>query len=150
MARLEHYNIRTLDLQATIRFYEDIIGLKSGPFPGTSDRGAWLYDESDTPVVHVVSYEGDHAKSLGFARERMEILSPGTAMEYAGTGAIDHIAFRCDNYDAMLKLLDEKGLRYVASDFPNFHLRQIFVNDPSGVTCELNFLKPGFEGMGTV
>lgn len=150
MALLEHYNIRTLDLKATIRFYEDIIGLKTGPFPGSPGRGAWLYDESDTPVVHVVSYEGDHPKSLGFARDRMAKLSPGVEMEYRGTGTIDHIAFRCDDYDGLVERLDAVGLPYVASDFPNFPLRQIFVNDPSGVTCELNFQKPGFEGVGTV
>ena len=52
MARLEHCNIRSFDLAATIRFYEQVIGLRAGPVPGMN-RGAWLYDDSGVAVVHV-------------------------------------------------------------------------------------------------
>jgi catechol 2,3-dioxygenase-like lactoylglutathione lyase family enzyme len=153
MAVLEHYNIRTLDLAATIRFYEDIIGLKSGPYPGEPGRGAWIYDERDIPVVHVMSLEsGNDEMALKFTRDRFDKLSPGQAMETSGSGALDHVAFRCEDYDGFVARLEAQGLPYHAVSFPDFHLRQIFVNDPSGVTCELNFLKQDFaEGeMGRV
>lgn len=146
MAVLEHYNIRTLDLNATIRFYEDIIGLKSGPFPGEEGMGAWIYDDRDVPVVHVMSMErGNNDMALNFTRARLDKIAPGTEIETKGSGAVDHVAFRCDGYDGFVERLEARGLPYHAVSLPDFHLKQIFVADPSGVTCELNFLKEDFK-----
>jgi catechol 2,3-dioxygenase-like lactoylglutathione lyase family enzyme len=57
----------------------------------------------------------------------------------SGGGAIDHVAFECDDYDAMLGKIRDRGLPYRENFVPSVPLRQIFVNDPSGVTVELNF-----------
>ena len=153
MAVLEHYNIRTTDLNATIRFYEDIIGLKVGPYPGKEGMGCWIYDERDIPVVHVMNLaEGRDEMAMNFTQARLDKISPGTKIDSHGGGAVDHVAFRCDDYDGFVERLEAHSLPYHAVSFPGFHLQQIFVNDPSGVTCELNFLKVGFEEgqMGTV
>ena len=53
MTRLDHCNIRTFDLAATVEFYTNVLDLKDGDFPGPRSFGAWLYDVSDRPVVHV-------------------------------------------------------------------------------------------------
>lgn len=152
MAVLEHYNIRTTDLNATIRFYEDIVGLKVGPYPGKEGQGCWLYDERDTPVVHVMNLANGTDAAMNFTQARLDKISPGATIDARGSGAIDHVAFRCDDYEGFMERIEARQLPHHAVSFPDFHLQQIFVNDPSGVTCELNFLKQGYEDgkMGTV
>ena len=61
----------------------------------------------------------------------------------SGSGAVDHIAFRCDDYDRMIDRLRDHGLDYRSMDAPEIGLRLLFVNDPSGVTLELNFRDAG-------
>jgi catechol 2,3-dioxygenase-like lactoylglutathione lyase family enzyme len=141
MARLEHCNIRSFDLAETIRFYEDVIGLRSGPMPGRTGRGAWLYDESDVPVVHVIALDPDKREaSLAEIRDRLGELAGALDLDgMKGTGVIDHIAFRCRDHDAMVDRIEAYALPYRTFDIPDYKLRQIFVNDPSGVTLELNF-----------
>jgi len=39
----------------------------------------------------------------------------------------------------MKSKLESRGLVYTSSDVPSINLRQLFVNDPNGVTLELNF-----------
>ena len=41
--RIDHYSIRTLDVEASRRFYTEIIGLKVGPRPPFDFPGVWLY-----------------------------------------------------------------------------------------------------------
>jgi len=41
--RLDHYTIRTERLEETVRFYEDVVELKSGFRPRPPMNGAWLY-----------------------------------------------------------------------------------------------------------
>lgn len=123
MVRLDHNNINATDLAATIAFYEDVIGLRSGDFPGRPGQGAWLYDDSDTPVVHVVAVDPP-ADGRSACR---------------GSGAIDHMAFRCGDYDGMKARIEDRGLAFRCNDVPSIGLRQLFVDDPSGITVELNF-----------
>jgi len=141
MPTLEHCNIRSFDLAATIRFYEDVIGLRAGPVPGGGDRGAWLYDDDGVPVVHVIGLDPDkREQGLAEIRNRLGDLAGSLDIDtMQGTGVIDHVAFRCDDHAAMVARIEAHGLAYRAFDIPGFDLRQIFVNDPSGVTLELNF-----------
>ena len=48
---LDHYTINTLDLDATIRFYVEVMGFENGERPAFSFPGAWLYCEGQ-PIVH--------------------------------------------------------------------------------------------------
>ncbi|WP_347269995.1 VOC family protein [Rhizorhabdus histidinilytica] len=140
MARLEHCNIRSFDLAATIRFYEEVIGLRAGPVPGMN-RGVWLYDDSDVAVVHVIDLDTDNRDaSLKEIRHRLgDLAGPLDPDAMKGGGAVDHIAFHCDDYDAMVARIEAHGAPYRTFDLPAYQLRQILVNDPSDVTLELNF-----------
>lgn len=141
MTRLDHCNIRTFDLDATIAFYTDVVELKDGAFPGTRAMGAWLYDASDRPILHLIAIDpNDPEAALGRVRDRLGALGGDLDVESMnGTGVIDHIAFECDDYDKMKSKLEARGLTYTSSDVPSIKLRQLFVNDPNGVTLELNF-----------
>ena len=50
---LDHVNIRTANLETLVRFYEDVIGLKSGERPPLGFPGAWMY-AGERAVIHLV------------------------------------------------------------------------------------------------
>jgi catechol 2,3-dioxygenase-like lactoylglutathione lyase family enzyme len=139
--RLDHFNIRTFDIEATVEFYVDIVGLRDGPFGATRSMGAWLYDDTDRPVVHLIAIDPENpGAAFGRIRERLDGLEGDlTPAALRGGGAIDHLAFECDGYQALLATLRARGLPYRENYVPSLDLRQVFVNDPNGVTLELNF-----------
>jgi catechol 2,3-dioxygenase-like lactoylglutathione lyase family enzyme len=141
MTKLDHCNIRTFDLDATVAFYTDVLDLKDGDFPGTRAMGAWLYDASDRPVLHIIAIDPQNPEAaLDRVRDRLGKLAGNLELSSLnGGGAIDHIAFECDDYDAMRAKLTTRGLTFTSSDVPSINLRQLFVNDPNGITLELNF-----------
>jgi catechol 2,3-dioxygenase-like lactoylglutathione lyase family enzyme len=142
MTKLDHCNIRTFDLKATVEFYTEVVELRNGDFPGQRQFGAWLYDSTDRPILHVIAIDPkDPEVALTRIRERIGGLG-GDYLDVdsiKGTGTIDHIAFECADYDAMEGKLTQRGLKYTRNDVPSLKLRQLFVNDPNGVTLELNF-----------
>ncbi|MGE0422350.1 MAG: VOC family protein [Reyranellaceae bacterium] len=114
---LEHYNIFCKDLPATVHFYEKYVGLRDGDRPPFDFPGAWLY-AGEQAVVHIVSESGrkDH-----------------------GSGAIDHIAFRCHGLKDTLDLLKTDGIAHELRQVPARPLQQVFIRDPDGVMIEMNF-----------
>lgn len=128
---LEHYNVFCKDLSATVHFYEKYVGLRDGDRPPFNFPGAWLY-AGQQAVVHIVSESGrtDH-----------------------GSGAIDHIAFRCHGLQDTLDLLKKDDIAYELRQVPARPLQQVFIRDPDGVMIEMNFwdepvvAKPRREGV---
>jgi catechol 2,3-dioxygenase-like lactoylglutathione lyase family enzyme len=141
MVKLDHCNIRTFDLEATVAFYKDILDLKEGAFPGDRKLGAWLYDSTDRAVLHIIGVN-PAAPETAFKHIRARLgdlageLSPATLK---GGGAIDHIAFECADFAEMKGKLQARGLTFTENDIPSIGLKQLFANDPSGVTLEMNF-----------
>lgn len=111
---LDHANITTAKLGETVAFFTDVLGLKVGPRPSFGFAGAWPY-AGDQAVVHIV--------------ERQEARP--------AVGALDHFSFAVSDLEAVLRRLDDAGLRYVVQDIPDGFGRQAFVRDPNGVTVEL-------------
>jgi len=113
---LHHVNIRTTDLERTIAFYTDAIGLTSGWRPDFGFPGAWLYDGA-RPAVHLnlVSEAAQNADN-----------------------SIDHVAFAFDALDPVLARLDRLNLHCTPpKPVPGTGIRQCFLEDPNGVTVEL-------------
>lgn len=139
--QLDHYNVRTGKIDETVRFYTELLGLRDGPFPGDRRFGAWLYDTTDRPVLHLIAVDpDDRMEAYERVKHRLGDLA-GAPDQFVlnGSGAIDHVAFECADYDGMLARFQSLGLTYSQSDVPSINLRQIFVNDPNGITLELNF-----------
>jgi catechol 2,3-dioxygenase-like lactoylglutathione lyase family enzyme len=126
---LDHVNIRSALLEETYAFYVNLLGLTLTPFPGRKDTalGAWLCDETRRPVVHVAHVDA----AYGDGKE-------GTPAS-RGSGAIHHVAFECVDYDTMHRRLVGSGQRLRTNEVPSIGLRQIFAEDPNGITVELNF-----------
>ena len=56
-----------------------------------------------------------------------------------GGGAIEHVAFECDGYEELAARFAAAEVPTRTNDVPAAGLRQIFLNDPNGVTIELDF-----------
>ena len=114
---LNHVNIVTGDLEATRRFYSDVIGLTDGDRPSFQFPGAWLYC-GDEAVIHLVGVDDQPDE---------------------GTGTIDHVAVEAKDIDDMIELLEGRGVPFHVRDVPGREIRQVFLHDPNGVKIELNF-----------
>ena len=135
VSRLAHYSIRTLDLEKSCRFYERVLGFKRGYRPPFDFPGAWLYkggDESDYGTVHIIGV--DPANPDGLAAYLGDKTLPAS-----GTGTVDHIAFLATGVEAMWDTLRAEHVAWRDRTVPSLGLHQVFIEDPSGVTIELNF-----------
>lgn len=127
---LDHYSVRTADVDATRAFYHDVIGLEPGPRPDFPFPGAWMY-AGGRAVVHVIGVDPANPSGLG------DYLGERAASE--DTGALDHVAFVASDIEAMRKHLAALRIDFRERKVPGLALRQIFVVDPNGVTIELNY-----------
>jgi catechol 2,3-dioxygenase-like lactoylglutathione lyase family enzyme len=137
LIQLAHYSIRSSDLDASRRFYCEVLGLREGSRPLFDFPGAWLYlgdDETTYGAVHLI---GEDAGSVAYLGER----ATGE-----GTGAFDHIAFLAAGWPEQRARCAAHGVAHVERAVPSLGLFQVFVVDPSGVTVELNY--PASEGGG--
>ncbi len=117
VSALDHVNVRTADLEATRRFYVDVLGLRDGDRPGFTSVGAWLYS-GDAPLVHLVARDD--------------------ALD-GPTGAVDHIAFRARGLADVIARLDDRAIAYTRRTVPGRGITQVFLHDPNGVQIELCF-----------
>jgi len=114
---LEHVNMRTANLEAMCRFYEDVLGMARGARPPFPSAGAWLYC-ADKPAVHLVAVTGP-TEGHGFG--------------------IDHFAFRAQGLAAFLERLEARGLAHRLCVVPGLDIRQVFLEDPDGNHVEVIF-----------
>ncbi|MBM3584345.1 MAG: glyoxalase [Alphaproteobacteria bacterium] len=117
--RLDHVTILAGDLDASVAFYEGVLGLARGPRPPFGFPGAWLY-LAERPVIHLI----------------------GGCGRADGTGTIDHLAFHAQGVDATRARLTGLGIAFEERVVPGQGLIQLFVRDPNGVRVELNFDAP--------
>jgi catechol 2,3-dioxygenase-like lactoylglutathione lyase family enzyme len=134
---LNHYSIRTPDIEACERFYCGLLGLQVGPRPPFPFPGLWLYT-GDTSVwanaaVHIIGVDRhDPAGLKAYLGDRDEA-------SLHGTGALDHVAFFATGLAETLARLRAHGLDGRERTVPLLGLHQVFVDDPNGVVVELNF-----------
>lgn len=123
---LNHFNIiAPAVLMAGVRnFYVDVVGLQEGYRPDFGFPGHWLY-AGELAVLHLM--DGD------------AIDSASGAAGSTGTGHLDHIAFTATDLKATEARLAGLGVEFRKSEFPDFHLAQLFLRDPVGLGVELNF-----------
>lgn len=134
---LNHYSIRTFDIDACRDFYAGVVGLEVGPRPAFDFPGYWLY-AGDTAlpsnaVVHVIGM--DRTDSAGLKR----YLGDRDVGSLQGSGAVDHVAFFATGLGAMRSKLAELGVAARERQVPGLGLYQVFVTDPNGVVIELNY-----------
>ena len=134
---LNHFSIRTTDLDATRAFYETVLGLTVGPRPAFPFPGLWMYrgDHADyaNAVVHIIGIDRNDPAGLN------RYLGERDNAQLHGTGVVDHIAFFADGLREMIDHLKKLGIEPRQRIVPSIGLYQLFLDDPDGVVIELNY-----------
>lgn len=114
---LDHVNVRTCQLAAMITWYGDILGMVTGPRPGFSFGGAWLYLEGK-PIVHLVEVAKEPAA-----------IAP----------KIEHFALSGSDLEAFLVKLEAAGIAYEIGRPPGFAIIQVNMHDPDQNHIHVDF-----------
>lgn len=134
--KLAHFSVRTTALEASRDFYCGVLGFREGFRPDFPFPGCWLYqggDEADFGVVHLIGIDrNDPAGLEAYLGDKPEESLHGSA-------AVDHLAFLATDLADTRARITAAGLPYRERTVPTLGLHQVFVDDPSGVTIELNF-----------
>ncbi|MFL2545836.1 MAG: VOC family protein [Candidatus Rariloculaceae bacterium] len=130
---LDHCSIRTVKIDESRSFYVDMLGMDEGDRPDFPFPGHWLYVDGHA-VVHLVGVDRDDTSGLE------EYLGGEVDTDVLdGSGSFDHIAFCATDESAMLERLKQANFPFKERRVPNIDLYQIFVEDPNGITIELNY-----------
>ena len=114
---MNHFTVLSDDLEATRKFYCDLLGFKVGWRPPFSFPGWWLY-VGDTPILHVVGRE-----ALGEFR----------------AGVIDHMAFTATDLPGTVEKLTRAVVKYELRRLAGGGIWQLFFHDPHGAKVEFDF-----------
>ena len=119
VSAMNHFTILTDDLDKTIAFYREHLGLQPGPRPPFTFPGAWLYAEGARhAILHVIA-----------DRARAELLK----------GVIDHNAFTGTGLVETVGKLRAHGIPYDLMRLPLVGTWQLFFCDPNGAKVEIDF-----------
>lgn len=126
ITHLFHIAIKTPDLEATRRFYTELLGMELAPRPEMAFPGLWIKAPTlgGDAILHF--YGGWAAKDRS---GRVPL----------GTSAIDHVAIAAIGYYELRDRLKAAGLSYRENKVPEVPVWQIFVHDPSAVLLEISF-----------
>jgi catechol 2,3-dioxygenase-like lactoylglutathione lyase family enzyme len=125
--RLDHINVQTRELAATVRFYADVLDLEARNPPPPLDPAEvqWMHDSEERAIFHL---------STPGSLNAVDDVNIG-----ADTGAVHHVALDCSGHDAMVDRLETLGVAHRLNHVLAIDLKQIFVRDPNGVLLELNY-----------
>ncbi len=122
LKRLDHVNIRTANLQAMVAWYDDILGMKTGPRPDFPFGGAWLYCDG-FPIVHLVE-----------VKRGQQAIEP----------RLEHFAVSGEGMADFLAHLRSRKVAYQCSVTPSFGIQQVNIWDPDANHIHIDFA-PGEE-----
>ena len=114
---MNHFTILTDDVDGTLDFYDELLGLTAGPRPNFDFPGAWLY-AGGAPILHVI---GGRPKSE---------LKPGV---------IDHMAFTGRDLSGTLAKLKARGIEHTCRRQVGSGTWQVFLHDLNGAKVEIDF-----------
>ncbi|HJW11385.1 MAG TPA: VOC family protein [Albitalea sp.] len=116
---MNHFTILTDDLEKTLAFYREHLGLSPGPRPPFTFPGAWLYAGGrGDPILHVIAgVEGGRLVK----------------------GVIDHMAFTGRDLAGTVAGLKARGIAHELRRLPAYGTWQLFFDDPNGARVEIDF-----------
>ena len=137
VGKLDHYSIRTPEVEASRRFYTEVMGFSVGFRPPVQFPGIWLYNGAQYPettgVVHIIGIDPNDPQGL------KDYLGDRDVTSLQGTGTVDHMAFVATGLADMRARLQNHGIAFRERTVPSLGIHQVFFEDPSGVTLELNY-----------
>jgi catechol 2,3-dioxygenase-like lactoylglutathione lyase family enzyme len=117
---VDHFNIVISPSQVdeTLRFYREVLGLADGFRPDFGRPGWWLY-AGEHPVLHISLK--DMAPTRG------------------STGSFDHIALNATGWAGMKAKLERLGIPFEEQRVNDNTVLQIFFRDTNGLKIELDY-----------
>src|SRR5262249_58339611 len=115
---LDHVNVRTANLDALVRFYEQVVGLHAGERPPLGFPGAWLY-AGERAVIHLV----------GMAEQPQP----------QGALRLEHFAFAGTGLEELVARLNRHGVPYQQSRQAGTGNVVINIKDPDGNRLHIDF-----------
>jgi len=129
--RLHHHAVRTDDMEATRRFYEDVLGM---PMVAAMKENLDLGSDRKTPFLHCFFEMGDGG-CLAFFQFLPDAYGPADKLP---PDAIDHhIAMSVPDFDDLARLkakLDKLG--YQSCGINHGFCYSLYVRDPNGMLVE--------------
>jgi len=124
VGRVDHFNIviSPSQVEETLRFYDEVLGLKQGFRPDFGRPGWWLY-AGDHPVLHV------SLKDVPPTR--------------GATGSFDHIALDATDWPEMKAKLERLRIPFREQRVSDNTVLQIFFEDTNGLKIELDYRLDG-------
>lgn len=108
--------INVKDMEESIRFYEEVVGLK---------------------VVNRFSAGPAEIAFLGEGETKVELIHDGSD-KWQGNKTGISLGFEAESLDGMMELVKEKGIEITGGPFqPGPDFRFFFIKDPNGVTIQL-------------
>lgn len=117
MIRFNHFNFNVLDLEKSIKFYEETLGLKP-----VREKTA---EDNSFRLVYLGDGESDFTLELTWLRDRSEPYNLGEC-EF-------HLAFTTDNYEELHK--KHKEMNVIC--YENEAMGIYFISDPDGYWIEV-------------
>lgn len=114
----DHVNVRTANLDSMVKWYDRVLGLKSGNRPDFRFPGAWLY-LGDDAIIHLVAVEGEPAS-----------VEP----------KIEHFAIRAEGMQDFLNHLRAEGVEARVAVIEDFEITQVNIHDPDGNHIHIDFI----------
>lgn len=114
---MNHFTLIAQDIEITLDFYVNLLGMEKGFRPDLGFPGEWLYANGQA-VLHVYS-------------DRPMPASPA--------GVIDHMAFSAKDMKAVKARFDARGVKYDLRQQRGAGTWQLFCHDPNGAKVELDF-----------
>jgi len=114
---LHHSSLMISDLEPSIKFYTDIVGLQRMERPDLGFPGAW-FQLGENQQLHII---------------KLPNMDPTTGRPEHG-GRDRHVALTVDDFDAVRKTLDEKNVFYSMSKSGR---NALFLRDPDANAIEI-------------
>jgi catechol 2,3-dioxygenase-like lactoylglutathione lyase family enzyme len=130
LTELNHYLVVSKDLERSMQFYRDVLGMQLADRPDFGFPGYWL-KVGDQTCLHLASQDESKVRDQYLLKDH----PPGTT----GSGSVDHIAFLATNPKAVRDQISHHKIKMHFRSLPDAKLFQIFLKDPDEITIELNF-----------
>jgi len=128
ITEFDHYTVRSQDIDASWRFYEQTLGLKvwkrDVPVP------AFIVGIGERQVVHV--FQASPEMEAIFAQ-----MPSADTLKGWNTGRLHHVEFWATGLNEMKAQLQQQGIAFSERKLPDKY--QVGMTDPDGIQVNLNF-----------
>ena len=119
----DHFTINVTDLEASMKFYGEVLGLPALPSADMGDHQLYYFDLGGGTMLELIHYDDDFGEAKPHIKTR---------------GIYRHMALSCDDVDALAKKLEAAGMTITCppGDVPKLRFKNILMEDPNGVEIE--------------